>query len=52
MMAFLRLVAGDGENPCPAREARKALVLAEAVERSIRLGRPVNLTGPVRTSGL
>ncbi len=43
MEAFLRLVRGEGENPCPARESLPALRTALACERSRAEGRPVAL---------
>jgi myo-inositol 2-dehydrogenase/D-chiro-inositol 1-dehydrogenase len=42
--AFLRVVAGERENPCDAREALHALRIAEACELSRREHRPVRLT--------
>ncbi|WNI21544.1 Gfo/Idh/MocA family oxidoreductase [Streptomyces sp. ITFR-16] len=41
--AFLRLVRGEGPNPCDGREALHALRIAEACEVSRREGRPVDL---------
>jgi myo-inositol 2-dehydrogenase/D-chiro-inositol 1-dehydrogenase len=41
--AFVRLVAGEAENPCDGREALTALRVAEACELSRREHRPVRL---------
>ncbi|MFG2868205.1 Gfo/Idh/MocA family oxidoreductase [Streptomyces sp. NPDC048338] len=41
--AFVRLVRGEGANPCDGREALEALRVAEACERSRRERRPVAL---------
>jgi myo-inositol 2-dehydrogenase/D-chiro-inositol 1-dehydrogenase len=43
MEAFLELVAGRRENPCPARESLAALRIALACDRSRADGRPVAL---------
>lgn len=40
--AFVRLVRGEGRNPCDGTEALHALRIAEACERSRRQGRPVD----------
>ncbi|MCB5169525.1 Gfo/Idh/MocA family oxidoreductase [Streptomyces bambusae] len=42
--AFVRLVRGEGDNPCDGREGLHALRIAEACELSRREHRPVLLT--------
>ncbi|MFG2714556.1 Gfo/Idh/MocA family oxidoreductase [Streptomyces goshikiensis] len=44
LAAFVRLVRGEGVNPCDGREALAALRVAEACELSRREGRRVRLT--------
>ncbi|MFB0626245.1 Gfo/Idh/MocA family oxidoreductase [Streptomyces sp. AB3(2024)] len=41
--AFVKLVRGEGPNPCDGREGLAAFRIAEACERSRREGRPVRL---------
>ena len=41
MKAFVALVRGEIENPCPARESLPALRVALACDRSLAEGRPV-----------
>ncbi|MEU3315661.1 Gfo/Idh/MocA family oxidoreductase [Streptomyces sp. NPDC006687] len=43
LAAFVRLVRGEGDNPCDGREALAAFRIAEACERSRRERRPVRL---------
>ncbi|MGW7099337.1 Gfo/Idh/MocA family protein [Streptomyces sp. NPDC054838] len=43
LAAFVRLVRGEGPNPCDGREALAAFRIAEACERSRRERRPVRL---------
>ncbi|MFD8145018.1 Gfo/Idh/MocA family oxidoreductase [Streptomyces sp. NPDC059708] len=43
LAAFVRLVRGEGANPCDGREALAAFRVAEACERSRREHRPVRL---------
>ncbi|MFJ8213654.1 Gfo/Idh/MocA family oxidoreductase [Streptomyces sp. NPDC096033] len=43
LAAFVRLVRGEGANPCDGREALAAFRVAEACERSRRERRPVRL---------
>ncbi|MGW5847255.1 Gfo/Idh/MocA family protein [Streptomyces sp. NPDC055254] len=43
LAAFVRLVRGEGPNPCDGREALAAFRVAEACERSRRERRPVRL---------
>jgi myo-inositol 2-dehydrogenase/D-chiro-inositol 1-dehydrogenase len=43
LAAFVRLVRGEGPNPCDGREALAALRVAEACELSRRERRPVDL---------
>ena len=43
MRAWLELVRGERENPCPGEEALHALRVAIACERSRSEGRPVRL---------
>jgi myo-inositol 2-dehydrogenase/D-chiro-inositol 1-dehydrogenase len=44
LAAFVRLVRGEGPNPCDGREALAALRVAEACELSRREGRRVRMT--------
>jgi myo-inositol 2-dehydrogenase/D-chiro-inositol 1-dehydrogenase len=43
LAAFVEVVAGRRDNPCPPEEALAAIRVAEACERSRREGRPVLL---------
>ena len=43
MRAFLRVVSGQGESPCPPEEALEAFYVAEACERSRREQRAVTI---------
>lgn len=43
MRAFLRVIAGQAENPCPPEEALEAFYVAEACERSRREARAVTI---------
>jgi myo-inositol 2-dehydrogenase / D-chiro-inositol 1-dehydrogenase len=43
MRAFLRMVGGQSDSPCPPTEALEALYVAEACERSRREGRAVTI---------
>jgi myo-inositol 2-dehydrogenase / D-chiro-inositol 1-dehydrogenase len=43
MRAFLRVVAGQSDSPCPPAEALEAFYVAEACERSRREGRAVTI---------
>lgn len=43
LAAFVRLVRGEGPNPCDGREALAAFRVAEACERSRRERRPVSM---------
>ncbi|KRV51299.1 dehydrogenase [Wenjunlia vitaminophila] len=44
LATFVRVVAGEAENPCPGVEALRALQVAEACELSRRERRPVALS--------
>ncbi|MET9293988.1 Gfo/Idh/MocA family oxidoreductase [Streptomyces sp. NPDC003077] len=43
LTAFVEVVAGRAENPCPPVDALEALYVAEACERSRRIGEPVRM---------
>jgi myo-inositol 2-dehydrogenase/D-chiro-inositol 1-dehydrogenase len=43
MAAFVDLVAGTVENPCPPSASHEALLVAEAADRSARAGRSVTV---------
>ncbi len=43
LAAFLRVVRGDADSPCPPEEALEAFYVAEACERSRREGRAVTI---------
>ena len=43
LAAFTEVVAGKRPSPCTGRDARAALVVAEAADRSRRSGRPVRI---------
>jgi myo-inositol 2-dehydrogenase/D-chiro-inositol 1-dehydrogenase len=43
LQEFLEAVRGGGESPCPVTDARRALVVALAADRSVREHRPVRI---------
>ncbi|MDV6012580.1 Gfo/Idh/MocA family oxidoreductase [Haloechinothrix sp. LS1_15] len=45
MRVFAGIVAGEAENPSPARDSLLSLRLAEACEESVRTGQPVRMDG-------
>lgn len=47
MRTFAAIVAGEADNPSPARDSLRSLELAEACERSVRSGLPVKLGAQV-----
>ncbi len=48
LAVFLRVVRGEAANPCPPRDALRALLVAEACERSRAEHRPVRPAAPDR----
>jgi myo-inositol 2-dehydrogenase/D-chiro-inositol 1-dehydrogenase len=43
LQAFLEAVRSGGQSPCPVTDARRALVVALAADRSVREHRPVRI---------